>query len=187
MPDLSTIRVPADFEFEFPGASRSAAEVAANLARTQIALLAEIERPPREAHGLSASAFQTLAILDGAGEPLPGHVIAERLLVSSASMTSLVDTLERRGLVERHPHPTDRRKVLIHLTADAQRIVDQQLPAIHAVIAQAISTLAEDDREHLLTSLTTIRARVSQIASQPLPPAKARRRPHPDNADRSAR
>ena len=187
MPDISTIRVPADFESEFPGASRSASEVAVNLARAQMGLIAEIERPPREAHSLSASAFQTLAILDGAGQALPGHIIAERLLVSSASMTSLADTLERRGLVERHPHPTDRRKVLIHLTADAQRIVDQQLPALHAVIAQAISTLPEDDREHLLTSLTTIRARVSQIASQPLPPAKTRRRRRPDNAGRSAR
>ena len=54
-------------------------------------------------------------------------------------------------------------------------MVDQQLPALHAVIAQAISTLAEDDREHLLTSLTIIRARVSQLAGQPLPPANARR------------
>jgi DNA-binding MarR family transcriptional regulator len=186
MPDISTIRVPADFESEFPGASRSAAEVAANLARTQTALLAEIERPSREAHGLSASAFQTLAILDGAGEPLPGHVIAERLLVSSASMTSLIDTLERRGLVERRRHPTDRRKVLIHLTPAAQRVVDQQLPAIHAVIAEAISTLAESDREHLLTSLTTIRTRLSLIAGQPLPPAKARRRRRVKSTDRSA-
>ena len=187
MPDTPPIRVPADFEFEFPGASRSAAEIAANLARTQMAIIAEIERPPREAHGLSASAFQPLAILDGAGEPLPGHVIAERLLVSSASMTSLVDTLERRGLVERRPHPTDRRKVLIHLTPDAQRVVDQQLPAIHAVIAQAISTLPESDREHLLSSLTTIRARLSLLAGQPLPPAKARRRRRAESTDRSAR
>ena len=100
-------------------------------------------------------------------------------------MTSLVDTLERRGLVERHPHPTDRRKVLIHLTPDAQQIVDQQLPALHAVIAQAISTLAEVDREHLLTSLTTIRARVSQIEGQPLPPAKTRRRRRPEGVYRS--
>ena len=187
MPDISTIRVPADFELEFPGASRSASEVAVNLARAQMGLIAEIERPPREAHGLSASAFQTLAILDGAGEPLPGHVIAERLLVSSASMTSLADTLERRGLVERRPHPTDRRKVLIHLTADGQRVVDQQLPAIHAVIAEAISTLAEADREHLLAALTTIRARVSLMAGQPLPPAKARRRRRAEGIDRSAR
>ena len=177
MTDTTAIRVPADFESEFPGASRSAAEVAANLAQASMELVAQVERPPREAHGLSASAFQTLAILDGAGEPLPGHVIAERLLVSSASMTSLVDTLERRGLVERRPHPTDRRKVLIHLTPDAQRIIDQQLPAIHAVITQAISTLAEPDRERLLTSLTTIRAQLNRTASQPLPSAKPRRKP----------
>src|SRR3984957_18178680 len=185
MPEISTIRVPADFESEFPGASRSASEVAVNLARTQLALITEVERPTREAHGLSASAFQTLAIIDGAGGPLAGHVIAERLLVSSASMTSLVDTLERRGLVERRPHPTDRRKVLIQLTPDGQRVVDQQLPAIHAVIAQAISTLAESDREHLLTSLTTIRARVSLLAGQPLPPAKARRRRRAESTDQS--
>src|ERR1700691_5130509 len=187
MPDISTIRVAADFESEFPGASRSAAEVAANLARAQMALLAEIERPPREARGLSASAFQTLAIREAAGEPLPGHVIAERLLVSSASMTSLVDTLERRGLVERRRHPTDRRKVLIHLTPEAQRVVDQQLPAIHAVITQAISTLPEADREHLLTALTATRARVSLRPAQPLPPAKARRRGRVEGTDRSAR
>ena len=40
-------------------------------------------------------------------------------------MTSLLDTLEGRGLVERHPHPSDRRKVLIHLTAEARaRVAD---------------------------------------------------------------
>ena len=43
MPDISTIRVPADFESEFPGASRSASEVAVNLAQAQLVVLAEIE------------------------------------------------------------------------------------------------------------------------------------------------
>jgi DNA-binding MarR family transcriptional regulator len=186
MPDISTIRVPADFESEFPGASRSASEVAVNLAQAQLVVVAEVERPVREAHGLSASAFQTLAILDGAGEALPGHVIAERLVVTSASMTSLVDTLERRDLVERRRHPTDRRKVLIALTPDGQRIVDQQLPVIHAVINRAISTLSESDREHLLRSLTTIRAQVGRLAGEPLPLAKARRKRRAKSVDRSA-
>jgi DNA-binding MarR family transcriptional regulator len=115
VPSEPTIRVPADFEAEFPGASRSASEVAANLSRTATALVSAVERWPRETANLSASAFQTLAILEGASEPLPAHVIAERLIVRSASMTSLLDTLERRGLVERHPHPSDRRKILVHL------------------------------------------------------------------------
>jgi hypothetical protein len=36
--------------------------------------------------------------------------------------------------------------------------MDSQLPAIHTVIIQAISALSKSDREHLLSSLTTIRA-----------------------------
>jgi hypothetical protein len=74
MPDISSIQVPAAFESEFPGASRSAAELAANLAHASMALVAQIERPPREAHGLSARAFQTLSILDGPTSPCrAGH------------------------------------------------------------------------------------------------------------------
>lgn len=176
MDEVSAIRVPADFEREFPGASRSAAEVAANLVRTANAFVAEIDRGPREITGLSASAFQTLAILEGADEPLTGRAIAERLLVSSASMTSLLDTLERRGLVERHPHPTDRRKVLIHLTAEARGTVDQMLPVIHATITAALGDLAEPDREQLITSLTTIRAHLDALATQPPPTPRARRK-----------
>jgi DNA-binding MarR family transcriptional regulator len=176
MPAVSTIRVPADFEQEFRGASRSAAEVAAILVRTSNAFVAEIDRWPREHAGLSASAFQTLAILEGAGEPLAAHVIAEQLLVSSASMTSLLDTLERRGLVERHPHPNDRRKILVQLTDEARGIVDEMLPVIHAVITAALSDLAEPERARLIRSLTTIWARLGEIAGQPIPTPKSRRR-----------
>ena len=107
--------------------------MSSNLVRTADALLAEFERRRRKIANLSASAFQALAILEGAGEPLAAHVIAERMLVSSASMTSLLDTLERRGLIERHPHPSYRRKVLIQLTNKAQAIVDQMLPVVHGI------------------------------------------------------
>lgn len=168
--------VPDDFEREFPGASRSAAELTANMVRAATALVGQIERPPREAADLSVSAFQTLAILDGAGEPLPGHVIAERLLVTSASMTSLLDTLERRGYVERRPHPSDRRKVLINLTDEGQAVVDEQLPAIHAVITRAIDGVPEADRRKVLAALGRVQANVAALASAPLPTSKARRK-----------
>ena len=173
---MTAIRVPTNFEQEFPGASRSAAEVAANLVRAADAFLAEVERRRRGIADLSASAFQALAILEGAHEPLAPHVIAERLLVSSASMTSLLDTLERRGLVERRPHATDRRKVLISLTNEAQEIVDRMLPAVHGAATEALADLAEPDREQLITSLTTIRARLDLLANLPPSTPKPRRR-----------
>ena len=177
MAEVVPIRVPADFEREFPGASRSAAEAAANLVRTADALLAEFERRRRAIADLSASAFQALAILDGAGEPLAGHVIAEQLLVSSASMTSLLDTLEGRGLIERHPHPVDRRKVLIRLTDEARPIVDRMLPAVHAASTEAFAHLSESDREQLIDMLTVVRAQLAVVASLPPANAKPRRRP----------
>jgi DNA-binding MarR family transcriptional regulator len=177
VPDDETIRVPAHFEREFPGASRSAAEVAAALAGTATALERAIERVPRQATNLSTSAFQTLAILDGAGAPLSSVVIAERLGVSTASMTSLLDTLENRGLIERRPNPEDGRRILVELTPDAQPIIDEKLPAIHAVITQAIGDVPEADREPLIRSLALIEARLKEMANQPIPPARARQKP----------
>ena len=179
MPGDDPVRVPDDFEHEFPGASRSAAEVAANLVRTSNAFVAAIDRGPRERAGLSASAFQTLAILEGAGEPLAPHVIAERLLVSSASMTSLLDTLERRGLVERQPHPNDRRKILVNLTEEARHPVDQMLPVIHAVISAAVNDLSEAERGRLIKSLTTVWSRLDEMQGGSIPSPKPRRKRRP--------
>ena len=121
-------------------------------------------------------AFQVLAILEGAGEPLAGHVIADRLLVSSASMTSLLDTLEGRGLVERRRHPTDRRKVLVHPTDEARAIVDRMLPTVHAAATEAAADLTEREREQLITSLATIRARLGVMSGQPPSTPKPRRK-----------
>ena len=141
---------------------------------------AEIERPPREAVGLSISAFQVLAIIDGADEPPTGQAIAEQLLVTSGSMTSLLDTLERRGLVERRRHPTDRRKILLHLTVEGQRTVDQYLPAVHRAITQGMAQLTEPERQQLLAALVKVRAGVAGLANQVTPAAWARRKRRPN-------
>ncbi len=135
--------------------------------RTTDALLREFERRRREIADLSASAFQTLSILEGAGEALPGHGVAERLLVRCASMTSLLDTLERRGLIERHPNPVDRRKVLIHMTDAGRAIVDQMFPVVHAASTEAFAHLSDSDRAQLIESLSIVRTRLSEISSSP--------------------
>ena len=184
MPDVSPIRVPKDFSAEFPGASPSAAESGANLVRAADAFLTEVNRRRRSIADLSASAFETLAILDGAGEPLSGHVIAERLLVTSASMTSILDTLERRGLVWRSAHPTDRRKVLIHLADEAREIVDRMLPSVHRTATEAFADLTEQDRETLVTLLATVSARLGALSHETPPEPPARRRPKGARRDR---
>ena len=104
--------------------------------------MAAVERP----HGLSNAAAQTLAIIEGAGEPLAPSVIAERLMITTGSMTSLLDTLERRGLVRRQAHPSDRRRLLVQLTDEGEALVDAFLPEIVAVQTALAAGLSEADR-----------------------------------------
>jgi DNA-binding MarR family transcriptional regulator len=140
------VRVGDDFEAEYPGASALATECYANVARTAGLLLELHNRQTRDEHRLSPSARQALAVVEGAGQPLEPSVIAERLLTTTGTMTSLLDTLERRGLIRRLPHPDDRRKILIDITADARTILDDLLPSLHAreraVVSEAL-TVAE--------------------------------------------
>jgi DNA-binding MarR family transcriptional regulator len=105
---------------------------------------------------LSAAARQALAVLDGAGEPLSPTEIARRLIISTASVTSLLDTLERRELVERRPDPNDRRGLLIAITPAAQRLVQQYVPQIVALQTAVMNDIDEHDRQQVIAVLRRI-------------------------------
>jgi len=100
------------FAREFPSGDPTATECAQNLILASSRFTDADTRALRR-HGLSIAARVLLATLEAASEPLPANVLADRLLVSGASITSLVDTLERRGLVRRVRPDHDRRIVLI--------------------------------------------------------------------------
>lgn len=181
MSDLVTERpvvaVDDDFELEFPDARRSATLCAANLLRTADRLLAEIDRRRRTVADLSASASEILAIVEGAGEPLPPHVIADRLLVTSGTMTSLLDTLERRGLIRRVPHPSDRRKLLIDITDEARDVLNRMLPRVHGASRDAFATLSDAECETLVVLLERVQTQLHAIGREALPPGEERRAP----------
>jgi DNA-binding MarR family transcriptional regulator len=171
------VRVGPGFENEFPGADPVAAEAGANLARTNFLWMAELARRRRVVADLSPSGFQALAILEGAGEPLPSTVIADRLLVSTASMTSLLDTLERRGLVVRDAHPRDRRKILVRLTDAGYAVVDRMLPIVHAAATDVFGTLTRAERETLVDLLGRVQHHLAELAGRPVPAPQPRRPP----------
>jgi DNA-binding MarR family transcriptional regulator len=150
-------RVDSDFEDEYPGASALATECFANLFHAADLLMELHNRQSREQYQLSPSARQVLAVIEGARQPLEPSVIAERVLITTGSMTSLLDTLERRGLVRRMPHPGDRRKLLVDITPEAQAILDQLLPSLHArerdVISAALTTREQHDLLRLIAKI----------------------------------
>lgn len=173
--DRPAVTVDDDFDLEFPDARRAATLCAANLLRTANRLLAEIDRRRRSIAPLSATAFEILAIVEGAGEPLSPHVIASRLLVTSGTMTSLLDTLERRALIQRVPHPGDRRKLLIEITDEARGIVDRMLPQVHGASRDAFATLSEPECETLVGLLERVQAQLLALEQGSEPDGTERR------------
>ena len=177
-------RVGDDFEAEYPGASGLATECFANLFHAGALLMELHNRQSRENYQLSPSAREVLAVVEGAGQPLEPSVIAERLLVTTGTMTSVLDTLERRGLIQRMPHPDDRRKLLVDITPDAQAIVDELLPSLHAREREVISSaLSLSEQRELLHLIAKVQHAALQAQSSPAPHAATRQRPSRPSRD----
>ena len=170
------IRVGEDFEEEYPGASTLASECYMNLLRTADLLIGLHNRQTMDEFQLSQSGRQVLAVVEGAGEPLEPSVIAQRLLVTTASMTSLLDNLEKRGLVRRLRHPQDRRKILVDITPAAQAIVDELLPSLHARERQVMTAaLSSNEQRELLRLIAKLQHAAVEAQSLPAPRATRRR------------
>lgn len=93
-------------------------------------------------HGVSAAGLNVLLML--AGGELTHVAVARRCRVRPATLTGVVDTLERAGLVRRTRSATDRRQVLLDVTPQGRRITDRVGTAIGAAFPP---TSAEHDPE----------------------------------------
>ena len=164
-----------DFEAEYPGASSLATECYANLVRTGDILIGLHNKQAWDEHKLSATAKQALAVIEGAGTPLEPGVVAERLIITTGSMTSLLDTLERRGLITRTPHPEDRRKLLVDVTPAAVAILNDLLPSFHQREKVVVSTALTGAEQRRLLALLAKVQRAALDAADDAPDHSARR------------
>lgn len=71
--------------------------------------------------------------------------IAERMGVEPMTLCGYVDRLEARGLVERQPHPGDKRAKKIVPTETAAPAINTIMPLTRKVIADAMDGLPEED------------------------------------------
>ncbi len=148
--------MPDPFEQRFPGGSASANAAVRALVETYD-VITRFANSAMDDYDLSPAARQALATIDGAGGSLAQTEIAERLLTTPPSISSLVDTLERRGLVERRRDPDDRRRQLVHLTREGTAIVRRFVPEAVALQTAVMADVSEGDRARLLRLLQTIR------------------------------
>jgi DNA-binding MarR family transcriptional regulator len=128
--------------------------------------------------GLSAGARHVLAALEGHAGPLTPTDIADRMIQTPASVTSLLDTLARRGLVVREQDPSDRRRVLVSLTPEARGVVDRYLARIVALQSAVTEHLTEAERVELVRMIEVIREDIATVdADDVMGKAQRRRTP----------
>lgn len=101
-----------------------------------------------DAEGLTTSQFGVLEALLHCG-PMCQSSLAGKLLRTGASVTSVLDTLERRGLVERERSREDRRFITVRLTYKGRAVIGKVFPDHASRIAEAFKALKASEQEEL--------------------------------------
>ena len=172
---------------EFPELDPSAAEAFLHLLRTGDDAFGVAERN-LTSHGISQGRFCVLMLLWRGVHPRAAKLLgadscesgprtpaelAEAAGVARATMTGLVDTLERDGFVKREPDPIDRRMMSVRLTAKGEDFLRDFLPGHFKVTSALMSTLTEPERKTLVRLLTKIQQRAEVLNPQREPAAPA--------------
>jgi len=89
--------------------------------------------------------------------------LGERMLVSRANITGLVDRLERDGLVYREADPQDRRSLRAKITPKAVSLLQRVAPVHGEFTAGVLSALDRRDKETLIELLEKLQSGLSKF------------------------
>ena len=137
------------------GAHRSELARRASAALDELACAAE-RRLDRHAgsYGLSDAKLEVLEVLCCCSERRAClHALGDELGVTRPNVTKLVDGLERGGLVERLPHPSDRRMVQAHLTPHGLEVAEEALPGRGELMERLWDALDDEQLAQLVELL----------------------------------
>lgn len=105
--------------------------------------------------GLNITEFSVLEVLYHKGQQTIQQ-IGSSILVSSSSMTYVIDKLEQRGLIKRSPCPSDRRVIHVTLTESGTELMEQIMPVHHEMVDSMFESLTQDEAEELAELLKKI-------------------------------
>lgn len=105
---------------------------------------AELERS-----GVSAAGFSAMVVLRIAGGSLELKTLRRRLDWSKANATEVTVTLEQHGMVTRRRARSDRRSVILELTALGAEVVEGIFPDHSRRVSRAFASLDEHEKRSL--------------------------------------
>jgi DNA-binding MarR family transcriptional regulator len=127
------------------------------------------------AHNLYGPQYGVLSVL--ARDPgSSGADLARAYNVTPQAMNGVLVTLEREGLIERHPHPTHGRILQVNLTEEGQRRLEAATPAVREISAAIEAGFAPDEIAAIKAWLVESATRLERRAKESPSPATERLR-----------
>ena len=116
--------------------------------------------------GLTRSQWQVLAYL-AQNEGINQSGLADLLEIEPITLGRIVDKLQTLALIKRHPHPSDRRVWLLHLTPAARSKLTQLRRLGDVTRGEALTGVPEADRERLLKTLQALKTNLMLACDAP--------------------
>jgi len=108
-------------------------------------------------HGLSQGRWQVLMLLYRTPElPQNPCELARKAGVTRATMTGLLDGLEREDHVARETVAADRRMLDVRLTVKGRKYLEEVMPGYFLLIRRVMRGLTEEEKEQMITLLTKL-------------------------------
>lgn len=149
----------------YPELDPSAMEAFLHLLRTSTDVF-DAFREVLARHEISQGRFVVLILLNRDPQtPCNLADLADRSNVARATMTGLIDTLERDGLVRREHSADDRRMLLVRLTDTGKTFLDKILPDYFRRITTLMGGLSPAEQKNLVQLMTKIGQRVPAMTA----------------------
>ncbi|MFJ5758918.1 MarR family winged helix-turn-helix transcriptional regulator [Neobacillus sp. NPDC093182] len=108
---------------------------------------------------LNITEFSVLEVLYYQGKQTIQQ-IGNRILISSGSMTYVIDKLEQKGIIKRNDCREDRRVIHITLTTEGMEMMENIMPKYQEIVDSFFGDLKDDERELMVSYLNKVNNRV---------------------------
>ncbi len=143
---------------------RRALDAYIKLMRSTAAINARLFPPLQAAFGITPSQLGVLEALLHLG-PMPHCALAAKLLVSASNLTTVIDNLERDGLVRRDRDPKDRRVSITSLTPTGEARLAEFFPQHVERLVAAMNALEPGEQVELARLCRKLGTAASNLAS----------------------
>lgn len=113
--------------------------------------------------GVRHNQFYVLKTLAQLGPQVQAH-LSEPLKIDKATMVGLLNDLESKGLIQRKPHPGDRRAVLVHLTDEGRALLRQGNELSNRFVRDFFKGVTPEEQELLLAVLARLVVNANELA-----------------------